>query len=1344
MNQKPKHTKINQALGLLCATAVFSAVTSQADTFWTGSTADWNTTNWNAGLPNSGLNAIVNNGGTVLIQAGDPDLQTFDIRAGQGGGSNGNGGAWNQTGGNVFCDSWFRMGVDGGTAGTYTFSAGNVTVSGETHIGENGNGHFIMHGGTFTANNWFVFARSGGNSDGFMDGGTINKNNNGNMQLGVGGVCNCGDVVTFTQIGGTINCQSEYQIATDNNSVICTNNIGGGAGPAVLNVGNWLAVGRFGGIGTLNLSNNAAVTKSGLNGGNLTIASGSSIGTVNQYSGSTFTNTATQSWIAENNQGTWNMYAGTTVLGVVHLTQNAGAVGTFNLTGGDLSATEITDNGGLGTLNLNGGTLHVGASPVNNWIHNVNGGVTIGAAGATIDSAGNSVTISQALVDNGGGNLTKTGNGTITMTGGNSYLGNTIVSGGKLIEGTAATVSSAVTVANTAGFGVNVLAANAQVFHSSLALSGAANTLDFVLGGFGNPGTGFQPLVVSGNLSISGVTTVNLNDQLPQVGIIPLLSYISRSGAGTFALGTLPAGVTATLVDDTVNKLVYINDSSTALLRWNGVVAGSAWDINISANWLDYNLNTPANFKTGAAVFFDDLATGSTVVNINTNVGPGSLVITNNNLAYTFTGTSNIVGATSLVKQGTNSLTINNTNTYTGATVISGGTVSISQIANGGLPSAIGSSANTPANLDLDGGTLSYTGPTATTDRGYLLTGSSTLDVQGNLTENGLVTPSAGATFTKTGNGTLTLQRAGANTLSAGGGTAAYLIQNGGVIMDGTAGGQVNNITGEIWVGGSTNSTGGNLILTNTTLNLSSWFTIARGSGTGGYTSTATMYNSKLNSQNMSFNYDNGVPNTLQTAIFTMNGNSTFTNNGVGNWCESSGGHSIITFNDSSVYVASAQHYVGQNPNSTGDVVIASSAKIVINSWFSIGSGGSTATVLLKNNASLTGVTDLNVNDVAAGTATLTAQDNTLVLANNMFVGKGPGSTGTYTISNTSSNYSNNGVTIGASNPDSTPASGPSVGTVNLNGGYLGVNLVQGQPANGSTTTFNFNGGVLAAHPPYFGGDFIFNLSAANVLVGGANIEIDNADVRGVPQQLLDGDGLGGGLTKLGTGALLLNGANTYTGPTTVSAGSLGGNGSVVGNVSITSAGTLAPSASAGINTFTIGGNVAVAGNIAVAVNETNTPATNDFVAVTGTLTTTGAGAVKVSNLGPTLNVGDRFVLFSQALSPSATANAMAVTGGGATWVNHLGTDGSIIVQSIIPAPSFGALGFLPNGSFQINATGTPGIGYHLWASTDVTLPRAQWTLVATGTVPLSGLLTVTDPNASNFPAGRYYIFSTP
>jgi autotransporter-associated beta strand protein len=82
------------------------------------------------------------------------------------------------------------------------------------------------------------------------------------------------------------------------------------------------------------------------------------------------------------------------------------------------------------------------------------------------------------------------------------------------------------------------------------------------------------------------------------------------------------------------------------------------------------------------------------------------------------------------------------------------------------------------------------------------------------------------------------------------------------------------------------------------------------------------------------------------------------------------------------------------------------------------------------------------------------------------------------------------------------------------------------------SATVNFNGGVLKARENQ--GSFIRDLDVANVQSGG--IKIDSAGFNVATSQALTGTG---GLEKSGAGSLTLSGASTYSGATTVTAGTL-------------------------------------------------------------------------------------------------------------------------------------------------------------------------------------------------------------
>lgn len=733
-NSKPtKFTKPLVFAALACAWAA-SPFGAQAQD-WLGGTMSYNTpANWNpAGIPTGNAANNISTNDVVLINDGDPVWSHWDTIAG---GAAGTAGAFLQTGSTNNVGGWFRLAGGAGSTGVYTLSNGVLNCNNEVHIGEQGvgflkiaggtlnksgslfamgdgdffngtegtlemvggtinsagemwfgqanngrvgTGHLIMHGGTINVNNWLVLGRFGAKGDAYMDGGTINKTGGGNVQLGVGTTTGpIGAEATFNQSGGTFNCNNEYQIATDNNLTIATNNI---SGTAVLNVGSWFAVGRFGGMGTLNLSG-GSVTKTS-NNGNVTLASGSSIGIINQ-TGGTFTNTMSATWIGENNVGIWNLSGGSVVLGVVYLSLNATpASGTFNLDGGDLTATEIRRGNtvsGNGVFNFNGGTLHAGGNSAA-FMHDLTAANVL-AGGAKINTEGYNVTISQPLVDGGGGGLTKSGNGTLTLSGVNTYTGPTVVNAGKLATTTANAATASYTVADGTGLGVTTLAANAQFSPASLTLGSAgATTLDFDLGLFGNPTA--APLNVVGNYAANGTVTVNIMDAYPQLGQFPLVKYGSQSGAATYVVGTLPIGVVATIIDNVGNNSIDLKITSVAVNRWEGL-AGGNWDINITTNWIDVGSGLPGKYNDGSSVIFNDSALGTPVINLVSTVQPVSLSILNNATNFTLIGTGKISGKIGLNKEGTGVFTVANRNDFTGTAVVSAGTLVVSNLANGG------------------------------------------------------------------------------------------------------------------------------------------------------------------------------------------------------------------------------------------------------------------------------------------------------------------------------------------------------------------------------------------------------------------------------------------------------------------------------------------------------------------------------------------------------------------------------------------------------------------------------------------------------------------------------------
>ncbi|MCW1913163.1 autotransporter-associated beta strand repeat-containing protein [Luteolibacter sp. GHJ8] len=715
--------------GILAGSSLLPAALG-ADIQWTGTTGTWtNTANWSTGtIPGPDDFAWVGNGGTVQIAPGDPIWTTQDFRTGAGGAA----GTMDQTGGLVNITSWFRMGVDPGSTGTYNMSGGVLNIrNARLNLGEKGAGVLNMTGGLIVHGNGQLIA---GNRD--------NGAESGPTATGV-----------INQSGGTFTNESEVWIGfgvNGDNTDFGTFNLTGGT----FNVRRWFVMGRTGGEGVLNVSGaNTLVAKSGEDGHMILgdVAGGNNPkGTVNQNGGTV--QLGSECWIGQTATATgiYNLNSGTILANNWFSSGRAGGTGTFNMSGGNLvktgggsisiggggGASDGTWNhsGGLievregsvfvgengsgigrytlsdtaelratnlvvsqsetvdGVLTLNGGTARVArifraaTDPLALGTANFNGSQIIatsdqanfisGLTTADVQAGGllvnsDTYTLGTPQLFTGSGGITKSGLGVLTINAPWDPTGASAVTGGVLGINSGTFSGASLTLSNSAA-----ITGDNSVIAAPLTVAASGGTILHSTAYF-NP-------IEFGNLTLNGPTNLDFSDAALAPGTYTVATYTGTLTGGGNLKQTRPGSISLATAGE-----INVTVGAVRNLTWTGAT-NSNWDIFSTANFND-GVGAVA-FGQGDSLSLGD-SVGATPITVSGAVRPAALTV-NNSAGNTVTintahVNSTITGTVALAKQGDGKalLDIDATLSSTSSVAITGGEL---QVGNGGTTGSLG------------------------------------------------------------------------------------------------------------------------------------------------------------------------------------------------------------------------------------------------------------------------------------------------------------------------------------------------------------------------------------------------------------------------------------------------------------------------------------------------------------------------------------------------------------------------------------------------------------------------------------------------------------------------------
>lgn len=456
------------------------------------------------------------------------------------------------------------------------------------------------------------------------------------------------------------------------------------------------------------------------------------------------------------------------------LKYTAAAASTVNIAAGQTLGVDgtiiVAASVGATSKTITGGSLTGGAG---------------GSALGLLHNGTGTFNIASTIVDNGAGTgFVKGGSGLVSLSGANLYTGATTLSGGTLAINTVANSGNASSIGAASADAANLLiesgtlrydGATAQTDRGFTLINGGPSRSIDVVGsdanltfsglvtspddaGFAKRGAGKLTLangnndyigvttISAGTLSINSLTDGGTASGIGAAGSDPAnivlaggtLEYTGADASsdrgftlqGGGAIGVADVDATLTMSGTAIGAgglrkegegtlvLAGINSyTGETTVRSGTLRAGSADAFGRQADWIAVNTGATLDlggFDIQAGALRDDQPGGGGEVLL------GAKTLTLNGANGTFTGV--ITGTGGIIRSGGGTQVFSGCgNNYVGTTTLNGGTLSVDCLADGGEASGIGASGSDSANLVFNGGRLSYTGVSTSTDRGFTL-----------------------------------------------------------------------------------------------------------------------------------------------------------------------------------------------------------------------------------------------------------------------------------------------------------------------------------------------------------------------------------------------------------------------------------------------------------------------------------------------------------------------------------------------------------------------------------------------------------------------------------------------